>query len=215
MGITEAVALSMGAAWASGINLYAAVFILGFMGSTGHMVLPPELQFLTNPLVMGAAGIMYCVEFFTDKIPGVDSGWDAIHTFIRIPAGAMLAAGGMAEISPSAELAGLLLGGGLTAATHATKAGSRVIINSSPEPVSNWTASLGEDIAVFAGLWSALTYPWVFLVLLLFFIVFMAVLLPRIWQGIRWMFYKLARLFGRSVEEPPLLANEQTQERKN
>lgn len=215
MGITEAVALSMGAAWASGINLYAAVFVLGFMGSTGHMVLPPELQFLTNPLVMGAAGIMYCVEFFTDKIPGVDSGWDAIHTFIRIPAGAMLAAGGMAEISPSAELAGLLLGGGLTAATHATKAGSRVIINSSPEPVSNWTASLGEDIAVFAGLWSALTYPWVFLVLLLFFIVFMAVLLPRIWQGIRWMFYKLARLFGRSVEEPPLLANEQTQERKN
>ena len=215
MGITEAVALSMGAAWASGINLYAAVFILGFMGSTGHMVLPPELQFLTNPLVMGAAGIMYCVEFFTDKIPGVDSGWDAIHTFIRIPAGAMLAAGGMAEISPSAELAGLLLGGGLTAATHATKAGSRVIINSSPEPVSNWTASLGEDIAVFAGLWSALTYPWAFLVLLLFFIVFMAVLLPRIWQGIRWMFYKLARLFGRSVEEPPLLANEQTQERKN
>lgn len=215
MGITEAVALSMGAAWASGINLYAAVFVLGFMGSTGHMVLPPELQFLTNPLVMGAAGIMYCVEFFTDKIPGVDSGWDAIHTFIRIPAGAMLAAGGMAEISPSAELAGLLLGGGLTAATHATKAGSRVIINSSPEPVSNWTASLGEDIAVFAGLWSALTYPWVFLVLLLFFIMFMAVLLPRIWQGIRWMFYKLARLFGRSVEEPPLLANEQTQERKN
>ncbi len=215
MGITEAVALSMGAAWASGINLYAAVFVLGFMGSTGHMVLPPELQFLTNPLVMGAAGIMYCVEFFTDKIPGVDSGWDAIHTFIRIPAGAMLAAGGMAEISPSAELAGLLLGGGLTAATHATKAGSRVIINSSPEPVSNWTASLGEDIAVFAGLWSALTYPWVFLVLLLFFIMFMAVLLPRIWQGIRWIFYKLARLFGRSVEEPPLLANEQTQERKN
>ena len=215
MEITEAVALSMGAAWASGINLYAAVFVLGFMGSTGHMVLPPELQFLTNPLVMGAAGIMYCVEFFTDKIPGVDSGWDAIHTFIRIPAGAMLAAGGMAEISPSAELAGLLLGGGLTAATHATKAGSRVIINSSPEPVSNWTASLGEDIAVFAGLWSALTYPWVFLVLLLFFIVFMAVLLPRIWQGIRWIFYKLARLFGRSVEEPPLLANEQTQERKN
>ncbi len=205
MGITEAVALSMGAAWASGINLYAAVFVLGFMGSTGHMDLPPELQFLTNPLVMGAAGIMYCVEFFTDKIPGVDSGWDAIHTFIRIPAGAMLAAGGMAEISPAAEAAGLLLGGSLTAATHATKAGSRVIINSSPEPVSNWMASVSEDVAVFAGLWSALTYPWAFLILLLFFIVFMVWLLPRIYQGIRWMLYRMARLFGQTVEEPRLV----------
>ncbi len=210
MGITEAIALSMGVAWASGINLYAAVVVLGFMGSTGHMVLPPELQFLTNPLVLGAAGIMYCIEFFADKIPGVDSGWDAIHTFVRIPAGAMLAAGGMAEISPAAELAGLLLGGGLAAATHAAKTGSRVIINSSPEPVSNWTASLGEDAAVFAGLWSALTYPWAFLVLLLLFIVFMVWLLPRIWQGIRWMFYRLARLFGRTMKEPRLASSEHT-----
>ncbi len=198
MGVTEAIALSMGAAWASGINFYAAVFMLGLMGATGHMQLPAELQFLDNPLVMGAAGIMYCIEFVTDKIPGVDSGWDALHTFIRIPAGALLAAGGMAEISPAAELAGLLLGGGVTAATHATKAGGRVVINSSPEPVSNWTTSLGEDVAVFAGLWSALSYPWLFLALLLLFVIFMAWFLPRFWRGVRWAMTRLRHPFTRA-----------------
>ncbi len=212
MGITELIALSMGAAWASGINLYAAVFVLGFMGSTGHMVLPQELQFLTNPLVLGGAGLMYCIEFFTDKIPGVDSTWDAVHTFIRIPAGAVLAAGGVAEISPAAELAGLLAGGGLAAATHATKAGGRIVINSSPEPVSNWTASIGEDVAVFAGLWSALTYPWLFLILLAFFIVFMIWLLPRIWQGVKGMFYRLGKLLGYPAEEPRLIHGEKKQD---
>jgi len=126
MGVTETIALSMGAAWASGINLYAAVFVLGFLGSSGQITLPPELQFLSNPLVLWAAGLMYCVEFFTDKWPGVDNLWDAIHTFVRIPAGALLAANGMAEIGPGAELAGLLLGGGVTAATHATKASGRL-----------------------------------------------------------------------------------------
>ena len=197
MGVTEAIALSMGAAWASGINLYAAVFMLGLMGFTGHMQLPAELQFLSSPLVMGAAGIMYCVEFVTDKIPGVDSGWDALHTFIRIPAGAMLAAGGMAETGPAAELAGLLAGGVLTAATHATKAGGRVVINSSPEPVSNWSASLGEDVAVFAGLWSALTYPWLFLGLLALFVIFMAWFLPRFWRGLKWVLSRLRHPFTR------------------
>jgi len=203
MGFTEAIALSMGTAWASGINLYAAVLMLGLMGSTGQVVLPQELQFLTSPLVLGAAGIMYCAEFITDKIPGVDSIWDAVHTFIRIPAGAMLAAGGMAEISPSAELAGVFFGGSLAAATHATKAGSRVVINSSPEPVSNWTVSLGEDATVFAGLWAALTYPWVFLVALLLFILLMIWLLPRIWKGIKWIFYRLMQLFGKKAKKLP------------
>ncbi len=198
MGITETIALSMGAAWASGINLYAAVFVLGYLGSSGQIVLPAELQFLTHPLVLGVAGVMYCVEFFSDKWPGVDNLWDAVHTFIRIPAGAMLAANGMAEIGPAAELAGLMLGGGLTAATHATKAGSRLMINSSPEPVSNWTVSLGEDVAVFTGLWGALHYPWFFLVMLFFFIVLMVWLLPRIAQGIRWGLVQLRQLLRSS-----------------
>ncbi len=206
MGITETVALSMGAAWASGINLYAALFMLGLLGSTGQMVLPDELQFVTNPMVMGAAGVMYCIEFFTDKLPGVDSGWDAIHTFIRIPAGAILAARGMAEIAPAAELAGLLLGGSLAAATHATKAGSRLVINGSPEPVSNWTVSLGEDTAVVAGVWSALAHPWVFLVFLSIFILAMIWLLPRIWRGARWIFQGLrspVKGSGRSLPSSP------------
>ncbi len=141
---------------------------------------------------------MYCVEFFTDKWPGVDNLWDAVHTFIRIPAGAILAAQGMAEMGPAAELAGLLAGGGLTAATHATKAGGRLVINSSPEPVSNWVASLGEDLAVFAGLWSALNHPWVFLGLLLLFILSVIWVLPRLASGVRqgilWLRRRLQQL---------------------
>jgi hypothetical protein len=203
MDAISTIALSMGAAWASGINLYAAVFMLGYMGATGNIQLPPDLIFLTDPLVLAAAGFMYCVEFFADKTPGVDTGWDAIHTFIRIPAGALLAAGAVAEVGPAAELAALIIGGGLAAGTHATKAGSRVLINTSPEPFTNWTASVAEDLAVIGGLWTALNYPWAFLAGLFLFILLMAWLLPKIWRGIKWVFYKLGRLFGSKREAPP------------
>ncbi len=203
MDAISTIALSMGAAWASGINLYAAVFMLGYMGATGNIQLPPDLIFLTDPLVLAVAGFMYCVEFFADKTPGVDTGWDAIHTFIRIPAGALLAAGAVAEVGPAAELAALLIGGGLAAGTHATKAGSRVLINTSPEPFTNWTASVAEDLAVIGGLWTALNYPWAFLAGLILFILLMAWLLPKIWRGIKWVFYKLGRLFGSKREAPP------------
>ncbi|AFI85223.1 DUF4126 domain-containing protein [Methylophaga nitratireducenticrescens] len=185
MDAVSIIALSMGAAWASGINLYAAVFMLGYMGSTGHMVLPPDLQVLSDPLVMMAAAVMYCVEFFTDKVPGVDTGWDTLHTFIRIPAGAMLAASAVGDVSPAIELTAGLLGGSLAAATHATKAGSRLMINTSPEPFSNWTASITEDLLVIAGLWTALTHPLWFLAALIIFIVLMIWLLPRLWRLIK------------------------------
>ena len=99
MTAIEIIALSMGAAWASGINLYATVFMLGYLGNSGHVALPPELMVVTDPLVMFAAGLMYCVEFFADKTPGVDTAWDSIHTFIRIPAGAVLAMGAVGETS--------------------------------------------------------------------------------------------------------------------
>ncbi len=207
MNTVEIIALSMGAAWASGINLYAAIFMLGFMGTTGHMELPPDLQILGDPLVLVAAGFMYCVEFFADKVPGVDSGWDAIHSFIRIPAGAMLAAGAVGELGPAAELAGLIVGGSLAAGTHATKAGSRVLINTSPEPVTNWAASIGEDVAVIGGLWTALTYPSVFIVALILFILLMAWLLPKLWRGVKFVFCRIARLFGRCLEEPEQLSS--------
>ncbi|MEJ2347184.1 MAG: DUF4126 domain-containing protein, partial [Gammaproteobacteria bacterium] len=188
MGIVETIALSMGSAWASGINLYATLLVLGYMGATGNIDLPPDLQILTNPLVMVAAGFMYVVEFFADKVPGVDTGWDALHTFVRIPAGALLAAGAVGHAGPAVQLAAMILGGGLAAGTHATKAGTRVLINTSPEPVTNWVASIGEDLSVIAGLWTALHHPWIFLILLLLFIVLMIWLLPRIWRAIKWVF---------------------------
>ena len=203
--VTQTLALTMGVAWASGLNLYATLLMLGILGTTGDMTLPPDLQVLTNPLVIAAAGLMYCVEFFADKTPGVDTGWDAIHTFIRIPAGAVLAAGTIGELGPAAELAAAIVGGSLAASTHASKAGARVLINTSPEPFSNWAASLSEDAAVFAGLWTALHHPTVFLVLLGIFILLMIWMLPKLWRGIRQLFDTLAAWFSRAEKTPPLL----------
>jgi hypothetical protein len=196
----------MGTAWASGINLYAAVFMLGYLGSTGNVALPPELMLVTDPLVMTAAGLMYCVEFFADKTPGVDTVWDSVHTFIRIPLGAVLAMSAVGDTTPAVELAAFLVGGSLTAATHATKAGGRVIINSSPEPVSNWFTSLGEDFLVITGMWAAVTHPWIFVVFLIFFIILMIWLLPKIWRGIKLIFSKLRNFFNgnRNVTVPTL-----------
>jgi len=202
--ISSVIALSMGMAWASGINLYAALLTLGILANTGNIVLPESLQVVASPLVIGAAGLMYLVEFFADKIPGVDSGWDVIQSFVRIPGGAILAAAAVGDISPAAELAAGLLGGGLAATTHVTKASARVMINTSPEPVSNWMASIGEDVAVVGGVWAALHHPWIFLGLLLVFILLMAWLLPRIWRGIKALAAKLAVLFGKTPQ-PPML----------
>ena len=201
MDITQTIALSMGVAWASGINLYAAILMLGWMGSTGNIELPAELQILTNPMVMVAAGFMYVVEFFADKIPGVDTGWDAIQTFIRIPAGAILAAGAVGDVGAGAQLAAGIAGGALATGSHMTKAGSRVLINTSPEPVTNWFASIGEDVAVIAGLWTALYHPAVFLVLLALFILLMIWLLPKIWRGIKKVFTWLGRKLGGNQPE--------------
>jgi hypothetical protein len=203
MDVVNTIALSMGLAWASGINLYAAIFMLGWMGTTGNIDLPPDLLILQNPMVMAAAGFMYCVEFFADKTPGVDTGWDAIHSFIRIPAGAMLAAGAVGDTSQAAQLTALILGGTLAAGSHMTKAGSRVLINTSPEPFTNWAASISEDLAVIGGLWTALNHPVLFLVLLVLFIALMIWLLPKIWRGMKKVFRFLGKLFGIVKEEEP------------
>ncbi len=200
--ITSTIALSMGLGWASGINLYAAIAMMGIMGTTGNMQLPPGLEVLANPMVIMAAGGMYIAEFIADKIPGVDTGWDTIHTFIRIPAGAMLAAAAVGDVSPAISITAGLLGGGMAAGSHATKAGSRVIINTSPEPFTNWAASLGEDAAVFAGLWASLNHPIVFIALLVVFIAFAAWLLPKIWRGIKKVFKWLARFFKDDSTSP-------------
>lgn len=210
MEAVQAIALMLGAAWASGINLYAAILVLGWMGSTGQVQLPPDMQVLTDPGVMMAAGLMYGVEFFADKTPGVDTGWDAIHTFIRIPAGAIMAAG-MAQgldIGPAAELVALLLGGGIAAASHATKAGSRILINTSPEPFSNWTASIAEDISVVAGLWAALHYPWLFLLGLVLFMALVVWLLPRLWRAIKRIAAAVRRWLGGADKQQPPASDE-------
>jgi hypothetical protein len=196
MDITQTIALTMGVAWASGINLYAAIVMLGYLGATGNIDLPPELHILTSPAVMLAAGVMYCIEFFADKVPGVDSGWDMIQTFIRIPAGAVLAAGAVGEVGAGPQLAAAIAGGSLAAGSHLVKAGGRVLINTSPEPFTNWFASVSEDVAVIAGLWTALHHPILFLVLLGVFIALMIWLLPRIWRGVKKIFFHVGRLAG-------------------
>jgi hypothetical protein len=202
--ITRIIALTMGAAWAAGINLYAAIATLGILSVTGNMTLPPDLQILANPLVIGAACLMFAVEFVADKMPGVDTGWDTIHTFIRIPAGALLAAGAVGDVNPAVSLAAALLGGTLAAGTHGLKAGSRLLINTSPEPLTNWTASFVEDIAVIGGIWTAVNHPWLFLVLLALFILIMIWLLPKVWRGVRMLANRIRQLFSPRQDPPPL-----------
>jgi len=203
--LVQTLALTLGVAWASGINLYAAVTILGLSGGLGFAELPESLDVIENPLVIASAAFMYCVEFFADKMPGVDTLWDSVHTFIRIPAGAMLAAAAAGPVDPAIAVAAGLLGGGLSAASHATKAGSRLLINTSPEPFSNWTASIAEDLAVFAGLWAALQHPMVFLAILCLFLLTLCWLLPKLWRAItnllRPIFRKIGGWFGASRPE--------------
>jgi hypothetical protein len=194
--IIATIALMMGTAWASGINFYATIAMLGILGSTGNIVLPASLVILQDPLIIGAASLMYCVEFFADKTPGVDTGWDALHSFIRIPAGVMLAAGAVGEVNPALAIAAGIVGGSVTATSHMIKAGSRVLINTSPEPFSNWAASFTEDVAVIGGLWLALHSPVLFLALLVVFILLAIWLIPRLWKAIVTVFRKLSCLFS-------------------
>lgn len=199
--VVTTISLTLGAAWASGINLYAAILVLGLLGITDSIVLPETLHILENPLVIGAAGIMYAVEFFADKTPGLDTGWDSIHTFIRIPAGVLLAAGAVGDVNPAVTIAAGILGGAVSAGSHALKAGSRVLINTSPEPFTNWTASVTEDVAVVAGLWTAVNHPWYFIIFLILFILLLIWLLPKIWRGIKKILRFIGKLFGYNPEK--------------
>jgi len=189
MGVIETLSLAMGTAWTSGINLYATVAALGLAGRYELIHLPPGLEVLMNPLVIGFACFMYVIEFFVDKVPYVDSGWDAVHTFFRIPAGAALAYGTVGnEVNPALQLIATMAGGGVALAAHGTKATARLAINASPEPFTNWAASIGEDIAVFAGIWTIFHYP---LLMLLFVIAFTA--------AAAWLIPKFFYLFKRAV----------------
>ena len=200
--LIETIALTLGASWGAGINLYATIGMLGLLGAGGHVVLPETLQVVQDPLVIAAAALMYMVEFVADKTPGVDTGWDGIHSFIRIPAGVMLAAGAVGEISPALVVAAGILGGTVSATSHSIKAGSRVLINASPEPFTNWAASVTEDIAVIGGIWAALNAPLLFLALFIAFVLLAIWLLPKIWAGIKLLVSKL-RDFFQGGQTPP------------
>ena len=164
--LISTIAIAMGASWVSGINLYASVATLGLLGRFADLQLPGELQALTSWWVIGVAIVLYVIEFVADKVPYVDSTWDVIHTFIRVPAGAVLAAGAFGDFDKSIQVIALLLGGGLALSSHGTKAATRAMLNASPEPVSNAVASVIEDIIAVVSIICS-----VFLPILLFLIV--------------------------------------------
>ncbi len=164
--LISTIAIAMGASWVSGINLYASVATLGLLGRFADLQLPGELQVLTSWWIIGVATVLYLIEFVADKVPIVDSTWDVIHTFIRVPAGAVLAASAFGDFDKSIQVIALLLGGGLALSSHGTKAATRAMLNASPEPVSNVVASIAEDILAVVSIIAS-----VFLPVLLFLIV--------------------------------------------
>ncbi|MEM5387548.1 DUF4126 domain-containing protein [Paraburkholderia phymatum] len=188
----EPLSLAAGLSWGSGLRLYLTVLIAGVFGRTGIIHLPDTLSVLQSPLVIGAAAVLTLAEFLADKIPAFDSLWDAIHTFIRIPAGAVLAVGALGHADPSLMTIAALAGGTLAGASHLTKAGTRALINLSPEPVSNVVTSAAEDGLVFGGLLLALFVPVLFLVLLVGFLVLASWALPRLWRGVQGGFRGMA-----------------------
>jgi len=157
--LISTIAIAMGASWVSGINLYAAVATLGLLGRFSHLQLPGELEVLTSWWVIGVAVALYVVEFVADKVPYIDSTWDVIHTFIRVPAGAVLAASAFGDFDRSIQVIALLLGGGLALSSHGTKAATRAMLNASPEPVSNWIASIAEDIVAVLSIVASVFVP--------------------------------------------------------
>jgi len=196
MDFISTLAVSLGASWVSGINLYAAVATLGLLGRFANLKLPGELDALTSWWVIGVALFMFVVEFVADKVPVVDSVWDVIHTFIRIPAGAVLAATAFGDFDRSIQVIALLVGGSLALSSHGTKASLRALVNTSPEPVSNVVVSLAEDVLVIVSILLALFLP-----VLVFLVIGVGVaisiwILPRVLRFFRSVYRKVRRLFS-------------------
>ena len=168
-------------AWLAGIRVYLTVFGVGLAGYFGWLDLPQAMQAAQSPWVLGTSGALAAAEFFADKIPGVDSVWDLLHTLLRVPAGAFLAA---AAMSPDGQLGGGMLatGAGVALTSHLIKSGSRALLNTSPEPVSNWTASVTEDVAVVGGLALAFSHPWLALAIVVSISVLCAALVWWLWR---------------------------------
>ena len=194
----QLVALAGALGWASGVRLYAVLFIVGGLGYLRWIPLPGGLELLAHPYVLAASGAMFAIEFFADKIPGVDSAWDLVQTFIRIPAGAALAASVFGESSSAWMIAAAIVGGTLAAGSHLAKSGSRVVINTSPEPFSNWAASFAEELAVGTVLWLAFAYPVAALVILALLVAFTIWIIPKVWRMIRSIVDRIIAFFDRS-----------------
>jgi hypothetical protein len=187
------IAAGAGLAWASGLRLYAVVFLSGLLARLGYVTLPGELHALAHPLVLGTSGVLLVAEFLADKIPGFDSVWDAVHTFIRIPAGAVIAAASLGVSADPAWIAAAgLIGGALAGSSHFAKAGSRALINASPEPFSNWTASFSEEFLVLGALWLAFHHPLAFLAALVVVVALSAWLIAALWRFLRGLYRRLA-----------------------
>jgi Domain of unknown function (DUF4126) len=196
MEVIASLATAAGLGWASGVRLYAVVFFLGLLQFFGIYTLPANLQTVANPWVMGASGFMFLVEFLADKIPGFDSVWDAAHTFIRIPAGALLAAAAVAGSDANLAVAAGILGGAVAAGSHVTKASTRALINTSPEPFSNWIASFSEDTLAVGMVWMAIVFPLLALVFLIAFFALAFWLMPKLWRGLKRVLASIRQLIG-------------------
>jgi hypothetical protein len=192
----QLIALAGALGWASGVRLYLVVLLTGLAGFMGWVALPQGLHLLANPVVLGASGFMVFIEFFADKIPGLDSLWDVVHSVIRIPAGAALAAGVFGADNSVMGLVAALMGGTLAATSFAAKATTRAAINTSPEPFSNIGASLLEDGMVPLGLWLAIAHPFVFVGLLALVLVLSVYLIRVCWRFLRQLFSRVARIFS-------------------
>ena len=191
LGTPELLALAAALGWASGLRLYLVVFLTGLLGWMNWLELPPGLQVLEHPALLGVSGFMLFVEFFADKIPYVDSLWDLVNSVVRIPAGAALAAGALGTDSATMALVAALMGGTLAATSQAAKTSTRAAVNASPEPFSNVGASLLEDGLAVGAIWLATQHPVVFAVLLVFMVLLMWV--------VTWMLFKFLRAAWRRV----------------
>ena len=196
LDMPQLLALAAALGWASGVRLYLVVLLTGLAGYMGWLPLPNGLHLLAHPVVLAASGFMVFVEFFADKIPGLDSIWDMVHTAIRIPAGAALAAGVFGADHAAMALVAALLGGGFAATAHAAKATTRAAINTSPEPFSNVGASLIEDGMVPVGLWLAVAHPLLFGVLFIAVLVLSVWLIRKSWRFLKSLFGRVARIFS-------------------
>jgi len=191
-------ALAAALGWASGFRLYAVVFLVGGMSAAGWLALPPGLHVLQHPAVLIVSGFMLLVEFFADKVPWLDSAWDVLHTVIRVPAGALLAAGVFGADNATMAVAAGLLGGSLSATALATKMTTRAAVNTSPEPFSNWGLSFLEDGLVVAVVWLATQYPLWFGVALVLMLIVSALLLVLLFSFLRAVIGRVSRFFSGS-----------------